>query len=96
MFSKVLRNRLQSRYFSTTTLHYSQMIDTQYMINCARVCIRMPSFGDMWFFIDEKTTVQDLSTLCKREDALVSTIEILKEGGAVQITDNLYNLLQAR
>ena len=66
------------------------------MINCARVCIRMPSFGDMWFFIDEKTTTQDLKTQCQKEDTLISTIEILKEGGAVKNSDIVYNLLQTR
>ena len=72
------------------------MIETQYMINCARVCIRMPSFGDMWFFIDEKTTAEGLATLCKKEDKLISTIEILKEGGQVKNTDNVFDLLHAR
>jgi len=72
------------------------MIETQYMINCARVCIRMPSFGDMWFFIDEKTTAEGLATLFKKEDKLISTIEILKEGGPVKNTDNVFDLLHAR
>jgi len=56
----------------------------------------MPSFGDMWFFIDEKTTAEDLATLCKKEDTLISTIEILKEGGPAKKTDNLFDLLHAR
>jgi hypothetical protein len=34
-------------------------IPTQYLVNAARVCLRMPEQGDTWFFIEPSTTISD-------------------------------------
>jgi hypothetical protein len=38
-------------------------VQTQYLVNAARVCIRMPTNGDIWFFVEPKTTVGDFKNL---------------------------------
>lgn len=38
----------------------------------------MPSYGDMWFFINKNTTASDLVDMCKKEDSQVFKISMLK------------------
>lgn len=73
-----------------------QTIPTQYLVNAARVCVRMPSTGNMWFFVEPSTTVQEFKKLCKSEDTLVSQIDVLDEQGSSNETQPIYDLLEKK
>ena len=34
-------------------------IPTEYLVNAARVCLRMPEHGDTWFYVEPNTTVAE-------------------------------------
>lgn len=69
-------------------------VQTQYLVNAARVCIRMPTNGDIWFFVEPKTTVGDFKNLLVQEDTQISTIDLLKSNGQTSDSESLYELFE--
>lgn len=66
------------------------------MLNSARVCVRMPSHGQVWFFIEPTTTVQEFKVLCKAEDSAIDEIDITDGKGLINNSDSLYKHLHSR
>jgi hypothetical protein len=50
----------------------------------------MPSNGDMWFFVEPHTTIQEFKTQCKSEDTEISQIDVMLENGFANETDLIY------
>lgn len=71
-----------------------QTVPTQYLVNAAKVCISMPTNGDMWFFVEPKTTVGEFKNLLLQEDAQVSSIIVLKDNGQSSDQESLYQLFE--
>jgi len=88
--------KMFKRSFSTALKSHQQMIETQYMVNMARVCVRMPSVGDMWFFVDKQMKVAQFKNMCKQEDTQISKVEVLHQDKTLNEEDSLFNLLNSR
>ena len=52
------------------------IIKTEYLVSSTKVLLRMPSVGQMWFFIKPETTVDEFKQAIKDED----TQEVKKSG----------------
>jgi hypothetical protein len=53
-----LYKNFQRRAFSDISAIGKPMaIPTEYLVSAARVCLRMPTHGDTWFFVSPTTTV---------------------------------------
>ena len=72
------------------------LVQTEYMVSAARVCLHMPSQGDTWFFVDPKTTIGDFTKSCLQEDTQLSSVEVLTATGTLANDSKVYELLEQR
>ena len=90
---------LAFRKFSTANLMRSQenYIHTEYLVNNARVLLRMPTNGQVWFFIDKSMTIAMFKDKCRKEDPLIKNVEVRGTGkNAVSDDCNIFELLTKR
>lgn len=97
---KLLKN-FPFGYTNTRQMHVvidgkNTVLPTQFLVNSARVCVRMPVMGDTWFFIENSTTTSEFKKLCQQEDNKIENIDILEEKGALGADVNLFNLLEQK
>ena len=71
-------------------------IPTEYLVSAARVCLRMPTHGDTWFFVQPSTTVTEFKKACLQEDNQLDGVDILLNNKSVSEDHKMYELLEKR
>ncbi len=71
-------------------------IPTEYLVSAARVCLRMPTHGDTWFFVSPTTTVTQFKSACLQEDTQLDSIDVFLNNEPVAADEKVYNLLERR
>lgn len=61
-------------------LSISGSVRVEYAFETARVRLYLPSNGETWFFIDQKTTMEEFVQACEKEDTKIVS-------GAVRFLD---------
>ena len=74
------------------------LMETEYMINTARVKLALPAKGNCWFFIDPELSVAAFKERCSSEDKTIESVEVLSGAKASPAQDqtSLYSLLGDR
>lgn len=88
-------SRVTRKLFSATLDARKQLIPTQYLVNAARVCVRMPTHGDTWFFIEPTTTVHAFKSQAKQEDTQIIAIDVMDSKGSVNDQKPMLQLLES-
>ena len=65
----------------------NDFLETQFMVNTARVKLTLPKKGHCWFFVDLDTRVNDFKKQCLEEDEVVKEVEVL-QGNAGKAVDD--------
>ena len=90
------------RFASKATFAFSpqecDLMETEYMINTARVKLALPAKGNCWFFIDPELSVAAFKERCSSEDKTIESVEVLLGAKASPAQDqtSLYSLLSDR
>ena len=71
-------------------------IPTEYLVSAARVCLRMPTHGDTWFFVSPTTTVTQFKNACLQEDTQLESIDVFLNNEPVNANEKVYDLLEKR